>query len=141
MFNINLNIPSWFRSEPNSRPNAAAGTQERSLLSRISDAVTTALKCLALVFFLWANTKIAFAGFLFGILEREKVEQYVNRINEVWEQSKGLSAAAIVIITYMSLPMTIAAGSFLSWAQLSARWIAPKAADASQQTSHVVVSS
>lgn len=54
------------------------------------------------------NPKISFAGIVLGIIDKERVERYVNRFTKVWENSTGLYSVDFGLISYLSLPTTFA---------------------------------
>lgn len=113
--NLNINLRSLIHAlEPKSGIQKTLATITRKIMS-ITISIFKAMVGIGLY---WATPTTFAIGFLVGIVADQKIAEVARKIQTIWKNQPAWVCVSLAIGCYLSLPVTIAAGSFLYGAKL-----------------------
>jgi uncharacterized membrane protein len=101
------------KTAPVSLGSKAKATLKTTVKKILEFAANAFLVCAGL-FLYWTNPALFAIGMVVGFVFDDKVKEVVEKIKCVWEARSFGMAAVAIIAGYLSLPIILAAGSFLT---------------------------
>ena len=112
----NMSIPSSAVAKPQDYPVSADipnKEPKRSLLSRISSVAVVLFKAIAATALYWVNPSLFALSFIVGIVYDKQADEAIKKISRVWSNQPWIGTLIAGIAGWLSLPVTLAAGSVL----------------------------
>lgn len=89
-----------------------------SLLSRIGRIAKAVFKTVVAVALYWINPSLFAVSFLASVVWHKQADEAIEKIKKVWQSQPWTSALLFSFASFLSLPVTLGAGSLLMGAHL-----------------------
>lgn len=95
-----------------------SGCCRPSLLGRIASVAVSIFKAVVATALYWINPSLFAVSFLTAVIWHKQADEAIQKIKKVWQSQPWTSAMLFGFASFLSLPVTLGAGSILMGAHL-----------------------